>query len=259
MSSSSNFIGLIIVGILLASALAVILSTIWVYKDAKAKGLPAGLWALLVVGSGGFLGLILYILIARKQNNVICGHCNKQTSEGVFCSRCGNQLSQADLSNGPSKTKAGHGLLIACIPCFAVVLILYAVMMISIFFPSGGFMYSYTSGQYQYSFSDNATGKGISQKSSGNYWQMSFKEATAGYTFSNYYAAKASPSSIEVSVNYSNTVHFIVSQGNTKIDEMLTDGDYEFDMSDFTTGRINIKIINIHDGTNYSGSVTINP
>jgi len=120
-------------------------------------------------------------------------------------------------------------------------------------------MYSYTSGQYQYSFSDNATGKGISQKSSGNYWQMSFKEATAGYTFSNYYAAKASPSSIEVSVNYSNTVHFIVSQGNTKIDEMLTDGDYEFDMSDFTTGRINIKIINIHDGTNYSGSVTINP
>ena len=75
------------------AVMAVVIVSIWVYKDAKQRGLSAGMWTFLVVLSGTFIGLILYLLIGRKQRYGVCDKCGAAINiQGAFCPKCGETI-----------------------------------------------------------------------------------------------------------------------------------------------------------------------
>ena len=60
-----------IVGTILISFLLVALIAVWVYRDAKSRGLSAGLWALVSILANIPIGLLIYLLLGRKDKPVI--------------------------------------------------------------------------------------------------------------------------------------------------------------------------------------------
>ncbi len=66
----------------------------FVYNDAKKRGMPPLLWALIAVFVPYFVGLIIY-LIVRKPVIETCPECGAQIESSediVFCPKCGFQL-----------------------------------------------------------------------------------------------------------------------------------------------------------------------
>ena len=72
---------------------------IWTYRDAKEKGLNAILWTLVVVlGSQHLIGLLLYILVGRRNAKIICPECSAQTSaKAQYCEQCGKAIDREKL------------------------------------------------------------------------------------------------------------------------------------------------------------------
>jgi hypothetical protein len=97
--------------ILLAFLSTFVFLGIWTYKDAKERGLPAGLWTFLVVlFSKDLLGIILYLLIGRRDSRFSCPSCSEKTPvKGKFCMECGTPV---DPLNIP-KFSAGKKWLVA--------------------------------------------------------------------------------------------------------------------------------------------------
>jgi TctA family transporter len=60
-----GFWGIFVIGYY---AVAIILC-IWVYKDAEKRGLNGGLWLLIIILTG-LIGFIIYMVIARRGNNL---------------------------------------------------------------------------------------------------------------------------------------------------------------------------------------------
>lgn len=90
---------------------------VWTYRDAKAKGLDAGIWTAIVIMVPNLLGLLLYFVIGRKQQKAICRQCGQKTELGKpFCSGCGEPLMEAQLGSPPgSPRKKGKMLLITAL------------------------------------------------------------------------------------------------------------------------------------------------
>ncbi|NMB08471.1 MAG: hypothetical protein GX981_08815 [Tissierellia bacterium] len=81
----------------LISAILILLSKIfmalWVYKDAKSRGIDPVIWTLLILFFSGSLIFLLYTLIIRKERNIICENCNFIQSDNlIYCGRCGNKM-----------------------------------------------------------------------------------------------------------------------------------------------------------------------
>jgi len=71
---------------------------IWVYRDAKKKGLPAVMWAVAATLLPGLVGLLIYIVYrADKKPTMKCRSCEKDIEWGVgFCPYCGYQSPPPD-------------------------------------------------------------------------------------------------------------------------------------------------------------------
>lgn len=97
--------------IILAFLSAFIFLGIWTYKDAKERGLPAGLWTFLVVlFSKDLLGIFLYLLIGRRDSRFSCPSCSEKTPvKANFCKECGSPIDTAKIP----KFSAGKKWLIA--------------------------------------------------------------------------------------------------------------------------------------------------
>lgn len=81
---------LIIISILLLSKIFI---AIWVYKDAKGRGINPLLWSMLVLVFSGSLTFLLYVLVVRKERNIQCKNCNFiQTEKLLYCGRCGSEI-----------------------------------------------------------------------------------------------------------------------------------------------------------------------
>lgn len=80
--------------IILASLLlSKIFIAIWVYKDAKSRGMNGLLWSMLVLILSGSLVFLLYVLVVRKERNINCENCNyKQSDKLLYCGRCGSEI-----------------------------------------------------------------------------------------------------------------------------------------------------------------------
>ena len=64
---------------------------IWVYKDAKSRGMDNAVLLTIVTAITGLLGLIIYLLMRPKGNLVPCPSCQKKRLEGsAKCPHCGN-------------------------------------------------------------------------------------------------------------------------------------------------------------------------
>ncbi len=64
---------------------------IWVYKDAKSRGMDNAVLLTIVTVVTGILGLIIYLLMRPKGTLVKCPSCQKKRLEGsAKCPHCGN-------------------------------------------------------------------------------------------------------------------------------------------------------------------------
>lgn len=67
-----------------------ILLLVWVYKDAKSRGMDSPVLWLLVVAVLGVIGLIVYLLARPKGELTVCPHCqNKRPQVAATCPHCG--------------------------------------------------------------------------------------------------------------------------------------------------------------------------
>lgn len=76
--------------VLIAIAINIII-LVWVYRDAKARGMDnAALWLVIVLLTG-LLGLIIYLVVRPKGAMFPCNSCGKKRMEGLtVCPNCGN-------------------------------------------------------------------------------------------------------------------------------------------------------------------------
>ncbi len=64
---------------------------IYVYKDAKARGMENAVLLTIVTAFTGLLGFVIYLLMRPKGTLVVCPSCGKKRLAGsVKCPHCGN-------------------------------------------------------------------------------------------------------------------------------------------------------------------------
>lgn len=115
-------IGFMIAAFVLFAA-AVACFGVWTYRDAKARGLEAGLWTAIVVLMPNLLGILLYFLVGRKQRRIPCPACGSLTEpEKAYCSSCGTRLGETVFA--PVERKQGKPLLFAGIGIIVLVFLL---------------------------------------------------------------------------------------------------------------------------------------
>lgn len=65
----------------------------FVYRDAKARGMEAVLWTLVVVLVPSFIGLIVYLIVRSSHTATVCARCGAPVEETfVCCPSCGAKL-----------------------------------------------------------------------------------------------------------------------------------------------------------------------
>ena len=90
--AAAGFLGLGCSCIIMLVALGIqIAIAVWVYKDAKSRGMDNAMLLTIVTVITGLLGLIIYLLMRPKGNLVPCPSCQKKRMEGsAKCPHCGN-------------------------------------------------------------------------------------------------------------------------------------------------------------------------
>lgn len=92
MAYSIIFLPLVILAILLCISLPIFLG-VFVYQDAKARGMEPLLWALIAVLAPSFIGLIIYLVVRRDHVILHCPSCGGEVQENfASCPRCGQKL-----------------------------------------------------------------------------------------------------------------------------------------------------------------------
>ncbi len=85
--SLSFLLGLGVPGILIA------VIGIYVYRDAKSRGMNAALWTLIAILAPTFIGFIIYLLARGNYTNLKCPRCDAPVTEQfVVCPKCGTKL-----------------------------------------------------------------------------------------------------------------------------------------------------------------------
>jgi len=66
---------------------------IYVYRDAKRRGMNAALWTLIAILAPSLIGFIIYLLVRGNYSNLKCPRCNTTvTDQYVVCPKCGAKL-----------------------------------------------------------------------------------------------------------------------------------------------------------------------
>lgn len=98
---------------------------LWVYRDAKARGLDAAMWTVIVIFVPSFIGLLLYFLVGRPHTEVICPHCGAQTDGSKpYCANCGEPLTGV----APTVQPVAKWPLIVGLVCFALPIVYMIVI-----------------------------------------------------------------------------------------------------------------------------------
>ena len=102
---------------------AVILVGVWVYRDAKSRGLEAWVWTLVTVLVPSLIGLILYFLVGRRESRRACPACGKPVPQSsAFCGGCGVEMPPQ--AAGETRSRGGKGLLVGGLVCLGLTLVL---------------------------------------------------------------------------------------------------------------------------------------
>lgn len=101
--------------------IAIIAIGIWMFKDAKKRGLDPLLWLVIFLFSQG-IGLILYFLVGRKETGHQCTQCHKPLPRGAkFCIDCGFPVENSEPVPIKTSSKLSKPFAIAIIAICAVV------------------------------------------------------------------------------------------------------------------------------------------
>ena len=74
-------------------ALLPLLIGVYVYRDAKRRGMNAALWTLIAILAPSLIGFIIYLLVRGNYSNLKCPRCNATVTEQyVVCPKCGAKL-----------------------------------------------------------------------------------------------------------------------------------------------------------------------
>ncbi len=125
---------LVLLIMLLALTIAVCLG-VWTYRDAKARGLEAGVWTAVVVLVPSFIGLLLYLLVGRRGSRdaprmVACPSCGAKTEAGrPYCSSCGGRLDGA-AAVPDEPVRVSRAPLVAAIVCVVLSFVLVVGMIL---------------------------------------------------------------------------------------------------------------------------------
>ena len=72
-----------------------VLVGVYVYMDARRRGMNAVLWALLSAFAPGFVGLIIYLLVRADSSRILCKSCNNLIRESFsVCPHCSTSLKE---------------------------------------------------------------------------------------------------------------------------------------------------------------------
>lgn len=107
---------------------------VWTYRDAKARGLDAGIWTVIVLLVPNLMGLLLYFLIGRKQQRVLCASCGGRTETGKhYCSNCGVSLDQPGMTVAVEGKKSKKPLVVALLGILLTSLLVFGIVFGSLF------------------------------------------------------------------------------------------------------------------------------
>lgn len=230
--------------VMFSSMLAVFISIgVWTYKDAKNRGLNAVLWTIIVLLIPNMLGLILYILVGRKEKLAVCPNCNGSIQvSSKYCNNCGSENSEVvinEYKGGKKIVKVIIGCVIVCVISFIA---LFITMMV------GSFGYATEKTVVEEITENISEGSGYStmlvEYSWGDEWRVSYGKSTQTFTKGVSINDKG-PNKIFVDCSSeSGKVQLEISQGeiNDIIDISNTDGTMEIDLSKYETGKIKIKL-----------------
>lgn len=101
--------------------IAAIAIGIWMFKDAKKRGIDPLLWLVIFLFSQG-IGLILYFLVGRKETGHKCVQCHKSLPKGAkFCIDCGFPVENSEPAPIKSSSKLSKPFAIAIIVICGVI------------------------------------------------------------------------------------------------------------------------------------------
>ncbi|MBQ6687789.1 MAG: zinc ribbon domain-containing protein, partial [Bacteroidales bacterium] len=70
-----------------------VLIGVYVYRDAKRRGMNAALWTLIAVFAPSLIGFIIYLLVRGSYSDLKCPRCDTRVNDTyVVCPRCGAKL-----------------------------------------------------------------------------------------------------------------------------------------------------------------------
>lgn len=117
--------------LMVLALLSVCLIALWVHRDAKSRGLEAGVWTLVVILVPSLLGLLLYLLVGRRESRRPCPACGAAVPEAsAFCGYCGAELPREEAQ--PRARAVGKGPLIAAVVGIVLVVILGVGLVIAL-------------------------------------------------------------------------------------------------------------------------------
>lgn len=107
---------------------------IWTYRDAKNRGLDAGMWTAIVVLVPNLIGLIIYFLVGRNEEMVECNSCNRKVQKSSkYCMNCGNEMKMSTEYNMEKVERPTKGLMIGFIVFFIAMILTFAVFAFMVF------------------------------------------------------------------------------------------------------------------------------
>lgn len=220
---------------LLSIAVIGIFLGLWTYRDASNRGLNAGLWtAIVILGSNG-IGLLIYFLIARKQNNVKCSNCDSNiSSSSKYCMNCGASVVNAkEIEKKPTK-----GFIIGFIVSFIIAIMCFVWTIFSVISNEDlGFEdFEIKSGMSLFLLETNTKSK----------WNISYYKSTSKFS-RNINKEDNSPSTLFIEAkSEEGDLGLKLEQGSKEdiIDIKDTKGIREIDLGDFNNGKIKLTLIN---------------
>ena len=79
--------------LMLIIALLPLLIGVYVYRDARRRGMNAALWTLIAILAPSLIGFIIYLLVRGNYSNLKCPRCDTRVTEQyVVCPKCGAKL-----------------------------------------------------------------------------------------------------------------------------------------------------------------------
>ena len=209
-----------------------LLLALWVYADAKSKGLKQGLCILLfILTFSNTFGLIIYAIfrssIGQRSNEVICNQCHTYIpSNAKFCPNCGitHTHFKIELPENPKK----HLLIIGILLVFMVLIIAFYEII----------------SQTSFDSSSSLKTRNCVSTEWGNTWKMRFKIANGTETHT--FKVKGADYGLIYSSN--------ITEGNLKIDFCDEAGNR---ISEIITNSSD-TLQNMENGAKYKVTVTAN-